>query len=203
MNQCDHKYCSSVCCMYALKEAVIAKEHAGDSLECTIFYMDMRTHGKDFERSLNNAVNQGVRLIRSRVHSAESVLGSDDLLVRYVDDDGALATETFDMIVLSVGLEITPEVMDLAHGMGVELTPGNFAETESFSPVETTQKGVFVCGAFQGPKDIPQSVVDASAAAAEAGCPVEPGQGYPDPEARGGTGGQRDGRAPAHRGVYL
>ena len=169
MNQCDHKYCSSVCCMYALKEAVIAKEHSGDSLECTIFYMDMRTHGKDFERSLNNALNQGVRLIRSRVHSAESVTGSDDLLVRYVDDEGAMATETFDMIVLSVGLEITPEVMALAHGMGVQLTPGNFAETESFSPVETTQKGVFVCGAFQGPKDIPQSVVDASAAAAEAG----------------------------------
>ncbi len=169
MNQCDHKYCSSVCCMYALKEAVIAKEHSGDSLECTIFYMDMRTHGKDFERSLNNAVNQGVRLIRSRVHSAESIQGSDDLLVRYVDDDGAMATEIFDMIVLSVGLEISSEVMALAHKMGVELTPGNFAETGSFTPVETTHKGIFVCGAFQGPKDIPQSVVDASAAAAGAG----------------------------------
>ena len=85
MNHCDHSYCSSVCCMYAIKEAVIAKEHAGDGLECAIFYMDMRTHGKDFERFYNTAQDKhGVRFICSRVHSITPVGGGDDLEVRYV-----------------------------------------------------------------------------------------------------------------------
>jgi len=168
MNQCDHKYCSAVCCMYALKEAVIAKEHAGNDLECTIFYMDMRTHGKDFEHSLNTAVDQGIRLIRSRVHSVEPLRNSDELMIHYVTENGEMVEELFDMIVLSVGLEISPQVVALANRLDIELTPGNFANTNSFTPVETSRKGFFVCGAFQGPKDIPQSVVDASAAAGEA-----------------------------------
>jgi len=169
MNKCDNKYCSSVCCMYALKEAVIAKEHAGDGLECTIFYMDMRTHGKDFERYYNRAKEIGIRFVRSRVHTIDEIGDSDDLGVRYVSDDGAVVKETFDMIVLSVGLEIAPETVEMANRLGIELTAGNFAKTSSFSPVETSRKGIFVSGAFQGPKDIPQSVVDSSAAAAGAG----------------------------------
>jgi len=168
LNQCDNKYCSGVCCMYALKEAVIAKEHAGDELECSIFYMDMRTHGKDFEHSLNSAVDQGVRLVRSRVHSVEPIAGSDELLVRYVTESGEMTKETFDIIVLSVGIEISANVVDLANRLDIDLTPGNFAGTKSFEPVQTSREGFFVCGAFQGPKDIPQSVVDASAAAGEA-----------------------------------
>ena len=169
LNRCDNSYCSSVCCMYAIKEAVIAKEHSGDDLDCAIFYMDMRTHGKDFERFYNNAQDKGVRFLRSRVHTIDPVHGSDDLSVRYVDDKGDLLEETFDMIVLSVGLETPPEVKALAEKLGVELTPGSFSKTNTFEPVETSRPGIYVCGAFQGPKDIPQSVVDASAAAAAAG----------------------------------
>ncbi len=169
MNRCDNSYCSSVCCMYAIKEAVIAKEHAGDDLDCTIFYMDMRTHGKDFERFYDNAKEQGIRFIRSRVHTIDPVSGSDDLSVRYVTEDGKLDTESFDMIVLSIGLQTSPETIELAGKLGVELTPGNFCKTDTFEPVETSKKGIYVCGAFQGPKDIPQSVVDASAAASAAG----------------------------------
>lgn len=169
MNKCDNKYCSSVCCMYALKEAVIAKEHAGDDLECTIFYMDMRTHGKDFERYYNRAKELGIRFVRSRVHTIDKIANSDDLSLRYVSDSGEIIKEVFDMIVLSVGLEVPPETVELADRLGIELTPGNFAKTSSFSPVETSRKGIFVSGAFQGPKDIPQSVVDSSAAAAGAG----------------------------------
>ena len=105
LNRCDNSYCSSVCCMYAIKEAVIAKEHAGSDLDCAIFYMDMRTHGKDFERFYDNArEKQGVRFIRSRVHTIEPVNGGDDLSVRYITESGELVSETFDMIVLSVGL---------------------------------------------------------------------------------------------------
>ncbi len=170
LNRCDNAYCSSVCCMYAIKEAVIAKEHAGDDLDCAIFFMDMRTPGKDFERFYDNAREKaGVRFIRSRVHTINPVFNGDDLQIRYVTDTGETVDETFDMIVLSIGLESPPELIELADKLGIELTPGNFSKTELFSPVETSRKGIFACGAFQGPKDIPQSVVDSSAAAAAAG----------------------------------
>ena len=170
LNRCDNSYCSSVCCMYAIKEAVIAKEHAGDDLDCAIFFMDMRTHGKEFERFYDNArEKQGVRFLRSRVHSIDPQRGSDDLSVRYVNENGELKLETFDMIVLSVGLQTSPETVDLAERLGLELTAGNFCKTDTFDPVATSRKGIYVCGAFQGPKDIPQAVVDASAAAAAAG----------------------------------
>jgi heterodisulfide reductase subunit A-like polyferredoxin len=168
-NRCDNKYCSSVCCMYAIKEAVIAKEHAGDDLDCAVFFMDMRTYGKDFERYYEGAKAQGIRFLRSKVHTIDPVPGSDDLSIRYVTDSGEMETEVFDMIVLSVGLETSPEVVAMAKSLGVDLTPGNFCDTTSFAPVNTSRGGVYVCGAFQGPKDIPQAVVDASASAAAAG----------------------------------
>ncbi|MGD8740774.1 MAG: FAD-dependent oxidoreductase, partial [Desulfobacterales bacterium] len=170
MNRCDNSYCSSVCCMYAIKEAVIAKEHAGDDLDCAIFFMDMRTHGKDFERFYDNArEKQGVRFLRSRIHTIDPVGDSGDLSVRYVTENGKLESETFDMIVLSVGLQTSSETAELAGRLGLEMTEGNFCKTDTFDPVATSKKGIYVCGAFQGPKDIPQSVVDASAAAAAAG----------------------------------
>ena len=170
MNKCDNAYCSGVCCMYAIKEAVIAKEHEGDDLDCAVFYMDMRTHGKEFERFYDNAREKhGVRFIRSKVHSVTPVGDSDDLEIRYVNDAGELKVEVFDMIVLSVGLEISSEVADLARRLDIDLTPGNFSQTQTFSPVETSREGIFVCGVFQGPKDIPQSIIDSSAAATAAG----------------------------------
>ena len=174
LNRCDNAYCSSVCCMYAIKEAVIAKEHAGDDLDCAIFYMDMRTHGKDFERFYNSAKDSGVRFIRSRVHTIDPIRGSDALSVRYVNQDGGLESEQFDMIVLSIGLETSPEVVELAKRLDLDLTAGNFCKTSTFEPVETSRKGIYVCGTFQGPKDIPQSVVDSSAAAAAVGEMLSP-----------------------------
>ncbi|MGD8283136.1 MAG: FAD-dependent oxidoreductase [Desulfobacterales bacterium] len=170
MNRCDNSYCSSVCCMYAIKEAVIAKEHAGDDLDCALFFMDMRTHGKEFERFYDNArEKQGVRFIRSRVHTIDPVGDSGNLAVRYLTESGQLKSETFDMIVLSVGLQTSSEAAELADRLGLEMTAGNFCKTETFNPVTSSREGIYVCGAFQGPKDIPQSVVDASAAAAAAG----------------------------------
>ena len=170
LNRCDNAYCSSVCCMYAIKEAVIAKEHAGDDLDCSIFFMDMRTHGKDFERFYDSAREKsGVRFIRSRVHTVNPVQETGDLELRYVTESGETVVETVDMVVLSIGLQTSPEVVDLADRLGIEMTPGHFAKTPVFSPVETNIAGVYTCGAFQGPKDIPQSVIDASAAAAAAG----------------------------------
>jgi heterodisulfide reductase subunit A len=170
INQCDHAYCSSVCCMYAIKEAIIAKEHSGADLDCAIFFMDIRTHGKDFERYYNDAKEKhGVRFIRSRVHTVDAETGGDDLILHYVREDGGMVEEAFDLVVLSVGLETAPEVMKLAQNLGIDLTDGQFCETSSFRPVATSREGIFVCGAFQGPKDIPQSVIEASSAASEAG----------------------------------
>jgi heterodisulfide reductase subunit A len=170
LNRCDHPYCSSVCCMYAIKEAVIAKEHSGGKLDCAVFFMDMRTHGKEFEKYYEDARNKhGVRFIRSRVHTVEGVAGGDDILLKYASEEGELRNETFDMVILSVGLESSPEVLSLAQKLGIELTESQFCRTDSFHPVATSRDGVYVCGAFQGPKDIPQSVIEASSAAAQAG----------------------------------
>jgi heterodisulfide reductase subunit A len=170
MNRCDNAHCSSVCCMYAIKEAVIAKEHVGKDLDCAVFFMDMRTHGKEFERFYDDARERhGVRFIRSRVHSVTPVGDTGDLEVRYVAENGEILTEVFDLIVLSVGMEVSPSVVELAKRLNIELTPGKFCSTSSFEPVATSRDGIFVCGAFQGPKDIPQSVIDSSAAAVAAG----------------------------------
>jgi len=170
LNRCDNSYCSSVCCMYAIKEAVIAKEHVGDDLDCAVFFMDIRTPGKEFERFYDNAREKhGVRFIRSRVHTVDPVAETDDLQVRYVTEKGETVTETFDMIVLSIGMQTSPEVIKLAQKLRIDLTDGNFCRTSAFEPVATSRKGIYVCGAFQGPKDIPQSVIDSSAAASAAG----------------------------------
>jgi heterodisulfide reductase subunit A len=169
INQCDHEYCSSVCCMYAVKEAVMAKEHSKDDLECAIFFMDMRTAGKGFEEYYDEARDrQGVRFIRSRPHTIAPVPGSDDVQIRYVTERGNVREECFDMVILSVGLETSPEVVELAQTLDIKLTPGRFCETDSFTPVTSSKDGIYVCGAFQGPKDIPESVMQASAAAGAA-----------------------------------
>ncbi len=170
MNKCDHGYCSSVCCMYAIKEAAIAKEHSADDLDCAIFYMDVRTHGKDFERYYDDAREKhGVRFVHTRVPKIEPVSGTEDLMLKYTRQDGSLGKETFDMVVLSVGLETSPEAVKTAERLGIDLTEGKFCNTSSIRPVATSRDGIYVCGAFAGPKDIPQSVIEASSAAAEAG----------------------------------
>ncbi|SFM44081.1 FAD-dependent oxidoreductase [Thermodesulforhabdus norvegica] len=178
INHCDNGYCSAVCCMYAIKQAVIAKEHAGRDLDTAIFFMDMRTHGKDFERYYNRARQEhGVRFIRSRVHSVNVLPGTGDLELAYVTDDGSVVQETFDMVVLSVGLEITEEMREFAEKLGVELNENGFCRTSVFEPVATSRPGIYVCGVFQGPKDIPQSVMEASAAAADVGRLLSPARG--------------------------
>jgi heterodisulfide reductase subunit A len=132
--------------------------------------MDMRTHGKDFEIYYNDAREKhGVRFVRARVPTIESMDGSGDVVIPYVNENEKIIEEPFDMVVLSVGLETSPEVIKLAQKLDIDLSDGQFCQTESFHPVKTNREGIYVCGAFQGPKDIPQSVIEASSAAAEAG----------------------------------
>jgi len=166
INRCDHGYCSAVCCMYAIKEAVIAKEHSKDVLDTAIFYMDMRTYGKDFEKYYNRAEQEkGVRFIRSRIHSVDPLEG-DNLRIRFVTESGEAREEDFDLVVLSVGLSPVEGIKELAQKLGVGLNEHSYIETSSFEPVKTNREGIYVCGVFQGPKDIPHSVMEASASAA-------------------------------------
>ncbi|PKN33108.1 MAG: 4Fe-4S ferredoxin [Deltaproteobacteria bacterium HGW-Deltaproteobacteria-19] len=163
---CGNSWCSSVCCMYATKEAIIGKEHAKE-LEPTIFFMDIRAHGKDFDRFVNRAKNEyGIRYIRSMPSSVKELQQSKNLLLKYVTEDGKLVEEEFEMVVLSVGLTPPPEAAKLAKALGIDLEEHGFCRTALENPVQTTRGGVFVCGAFGGPKDIPETVMEASSAAA-------------------------------------
>ncbi len=169
LNRCDHSYCSAVCCMYAVKEAIVAKEHSANGLDTAIFYMDMRTFGKDYELYYNKARNEyGVRFIRSRVHTIDPVPESDDLLIQYSDESGVTHQELFDMVILSVGLEADKETVELCERLGISLNSHSFASSSPFAPVGTSIPGIYASGAFTGPKDIPFSVGDASAAACAA-----------------------------------
>jgi heterodisulfide reductase subunit A-like polyferredoxin len=168
-NQCGNSYCSSVCCMYAIKDSMIAKEHAEEDLDCVVFNMDIRTFGKDYEKYYNRAKDAGIRFIKSRIHSIDEIGDTGNLSVRYMDDAGELQVEEFDMVVLSVGLQIPESTVELAERLGIELTDSRFAVSHPFTPVETTRPGVYACGVFQEPKDIPSSVTEASAAACSAG----------------------------------
>ena len=177
-NRCGNGYCSSVCCMYATKEAMIAKEHIHGDLDCAVFNMDMRTFGKDYEKYFLRARDkEGIRFVKSRVHSVTEIAETGDLQVRYVDELGEVKDEVYSMVVLSVGLTIPDSAVELAKRLDIELNHYNFAATDPFAPVETSRPGIFTCGVFQGPKDIPGSVTEASAAACLAGADLSEARG--------------------------
>jgi heterodisulfide reductase subunit A len=167
-------YCSGACCMFALKEAMVTRERFSEDMETTLFYMDMRTSGKNYELYLQRAMNDyGVRLVRSRPHTVEPIIEAGtptgDLLIRYPSDgDVAFQTEIFDLVVLSTGFRVAPDVRELAEKIGIDLNEHDFARTGSFDPVATSKPGIYVCGMFQSPKDIPDTMVQASAAASHA-----------------------------------
>jgi len=164
----ERGYCSSVCCTYAIKEAVVAKEH-NDSVEATIFFIDIRTFGKGFEAYYDRAITEyGVRFIRCRPSVIEEVAETKNLIIKYETEDDKIIKEEFDLVVLSVGLEPPKEAEKLANRLGIELNNYGFCQTDNFSPVESSKPDIFACGAFQGPKDIPETVTQASAAAASA-----------------------------------
>ncbi|KKN57797.1 hypothetical protein LCGC14_0558560 [marine sediment metagenome] len=157
-------YCSSVCCMYTAKEAVIAHEHQ-HQVKPTIFSMDIRAYGKDFDKYIIRAQEQyGIRYVRSRISSVTEVPDTQDLRLHYETEDGKIVEEIFNMVVLSVGLNPPADAEFLAEKFGIELNEYKFAKTDVFNPVQTTKPGIFACGAFTQPKDIPETVTQASAA---------------------------------------
>ncbi len=163
----EHDYCSSVCCMYATKEAIIAKEHLGEGLQCDIFFMDLRAFGKGFEQYYHRAQDLGVRYIRSRVPKIEEVAGSRNLIVQYLGENDRKLSQEYDLVVLSVGMQPPKDVKVLADRFGIALNEFNFCGTSAFQPAETSRQGIYVAGPFAEPKDIPETVMQASAAAAQ------------------------------------
>jgi len=160
---CDNGYCSSVCCMYALKEAMVAKEHDPEC-EITIYYMDMRTQGKDFDAARKRAEeHSGIRFVRAKVAAVTS--WDQGLKLTYATMDGSHGFTGYDMVVLSVGLDAPTDAGKLAAIGGFALNRYDFCRTSTFAPLESSSPGVYVAGAFQGPKDIPESVTQAAAAA--------------------------------------
>ena len=163
---CNRDYCSSVCCMYATKEAVIAREHDPD-IEATVFFIDLRAFGKGFDDYVTQAEKKhGVRYVRAMVSKVYEDSETENLELRFVDEEGAIRSEEFDLVVLSVGLQIDEKVKEQAKLIGVDVDPFGFTQKPTFDPLATSRSGVFTCGVFNGPKDIPETVSDASGAAA-------------------------------------
>jgi len=162
-------YCSSICCMFALKEAVLAHEEGGSDVETTIFYMDMRTFGKDFYRYREKAENEhGVKLVRCR---AQEVLKQPDgsLMIRYLDPEtGEFQEGIYDMVVLSTGQSPFEEHRKIAEMLGIDLSPSSLLPTEDFSKVKLAKDGIFMCGSLMGLTDISEAITSGIAAAGEA-----------------------------------
>jgi heterodisulfide reductase subunit A len=164
----DTDYCSSVCCMMALKEAFLALEHVEGPLDATIFYMDMRTFGKGFERYRQKAATTpGIHLVRGRVHSLDIDAHGDPRL-RWVTLDGGVHKGRFDLVVLPVGQRPASETADLAETLGLPLNRWGFPQGQPFDPSRTQQPGIFIGGSWGGLKSIAGTVTAASAAAASA-----------------------------------
>ncbi|UCE75542.1 MAG: CoB--CoM heterodisulfide reductase iron-sulfur subunit A family protein [Methanomassiliicoccales archaeon] len=162
-------YCSSVCCMFAIKEAVIAQEH-NPGQEATIFFMDIRAFGKEFDDYYIRAEKEhGIRFVKNnRISSIAENPKTNNLIITYISD-GELVTEEFDLVTLAVGMTAPKDAKTLSEKLGVDLNEYNFCSTDIlFSPLETSHPGIFVGGAFGAPKDIPDSVSEASGAAAKA-----------------------------------
>ena len=191
----SHDYCSSVCCMYAAKEAIMTIEHAraetrdgheNGEVHCQVFFMDTRAYSKGYEEYYRRAKEKySVEYTRCRVSEVKEDPVSHDLVIRYLDsnqlsvsskqsgdslltDNCQLTTEHFGMVVLSVGMEISVFVKELGQRLGIELDSCGFCHTTLFDPLQTSRAGIYAAGPFREPKDIPETVIEASGAAANA-----------------------------------
>jgi heterodisulfide reductase subunit A len=165
----DNSYCSAVCCTYTQKQVILTKDHDAEA-ECTIFHNDIRSYGKDFEPYYQRTAElPGIRFIRSYPSVAREIPETKNLVVRYATPDEGVKEEEFDMVVLSVGLNPPSDAEALAERFGITLNSHGFCQADPSNLMETSRRGVFVGGAFQGPMDIPESVFSASGAGAQCG----------------------------------
>jgi len=163
-----HKYCSNYCCMHSIKEAIIAREHEHET-ESYIFYMDLRTVGKGFEEyKVRGAEVSGLKYIRGRV---AEILQDEEMnpVVYYEDTEKRqVIGMTFDMVILANACSPSKGIRNISELLGLELDENQFVKTSPNNPLDTNVPGIFSCGCAQGPLDIPESVAQASSAAARA-----------------------------------
>lgn len=162
-------YCSAVCCTYTQKQVILTKDHDAEA-ECTVFHNDIRSYGKDFERFYQRAEKlPGIRFIRSYTSVGKEIPETRNVTIRYSTPDDGVKEEEFDMVVLSVGLNPPADFTSLAAKFGIEVSPHGFCKIDSSNPMKTSRPGIYISGAFQGPVDIPESVVTASGAGSQCG----------------------------------
>lgn len=162
-----HPYCSSICCMFATKEAMLAKQRLPDA-HCQVFIMDERAFNKEYNVYWQRAQQQyNVEYTRCRVSMLREAPGSKNLIVRYQQENGTQTDEEFDLVVLSVGTRPPADAAELAAKLGIDLNQFGFCQTDKFSPLQTSEPGIFVCGAFSSPKEIAETIIEASGAAGE------------------------------------
>ncbi len=165
----DNSYCSAVCCTYTQKQVILTKDHDAEA-KCTIFHNDIRAYGKDFERFCQRTEQlPGVEFIRSYASIVREDPLTKNVTVRYDTAEEGVKEEEFDMVVLSVGLNPPVQSQRLSETFGIALTDHGFCQVEPFNPMRTSRPGIFTSGAFQGPMDIPESVVTASGAGSQCG----------------------------------
>ena len=164
----QNAYCSSICCMYATKEAILAKQRLGDGVECRVFFMDERAFNKEYSTYFERARQQHrIQYSRCRVSSIQEDPLTRDLILNYADPDGKSRREKFEMVVLATGLQPPDSAKHFTRMLDLELNEYGFCHTDKFTPLQTTHSGVFVCGAFSSPKEISETIIDASGAAGE------------------------------------
>jgi heterodisulfide reductase subunit A len=166
----DHQntYCSSICCMYATKEAILANQRLGDDVECSIFIMDKRAFNKEHSSYFAAARDKhNIKYNYCRVSQVQEDPHTRDLILHSVGEDGSLREDRFEMVVLATGLQPPDTAQYLAKLLDIELNEFGFCQTDKFTPLQTSRPGVFVCGAFSSPKEILETIIDASGAAAE------------------------------------
>ena len=164
----ENPFCSSICCMYATKEAILAKQRLGKDVDCSVFIMDERAFNKEYSAYFSKARDKhGIEYNHCRVSEIREDPASRDLLVQFATPNGELHQEKFEMVVLATGLQPPESAKYLADNLGIELNQYGFCQTDKFTPLQTTRPGVYVCGAFSSPKEIVETIIDASGAAAE------------------------------------
>ncbi|MFO7942851.1 MAG: FAD-dependent oxidoreductase [Anaerolineales bacterium] len=165
----DHPYCSSICCMYATKEAVLAKQRLGD-VHCQVFMMDERAFNKEYNAYFYRSYEEyGVQYTRCRVSEINENPETKNLVLTYPDPDqeGEITQEEFDMVVLSVGVRPPAGADVVSEQLGFDLNQYGFCQTDKFNPLETSQPGIYVCGAFSTPKEIAETIIDSAGAAGD------------------------------------
>ena len=162
-----HPYCSSICCMYATKEAVLAKERLPDA-HCQIFMMDERSFNKEYNAYLHRSFDEyGVVYTRCRISELLEDPDTNDVILNYLDEEGNQRRERFDLAVLTVGMRPPSGAQALSQKLGFDLNQFGFCQTDKFNPLETSKAGVYVCGAFSTPKEIAETIIDAAGAAGD------------------------------------